>query len=72
MRSAALERAVPKIAPVSLLESALIEVLIPKNLKLFRMNTYKKYRGVGVLLLTTHPMRMHILSERSELRILHP
>jgi hypothetical protein len=34
------------------LESALIEVLILKNLKLFRMNTYEKYRGEGVLLLT--------------------
>jgi hypothetical protein len=30
------------------------------------MNTYEKHRGVGVLLLTTHPMRMRILSERSE------
>src|SRR5258708_6508361 len=28
-----------------------------------RMNTYEKHRGVGVLLLTTHPMRMRILSE---------
>src|SRR5260370_36446290 len=32
----------------------------------FRMNTYEKHRGVGVLLLTTHPMRMRILSEWSE------
>src|SRR5258708_11671516 len=32
----------------------------------FRMNTYEKHRGVGVLLLTTHPMRMRILSECSE------
>jgi hypothetical protein len=30
------------------------------------MNTYEKSRGEGVLLLTTHPMRMRILSERSE------
>src|SRR6266481_5610362 len=29
----------------------------------FRINTYEKHRGVGVLLLTTHPMRMRILSE---------
>ena len=29
------------------LESALIEVVILKNLKLFRMNTYKKHRGEG-------------------------
>src|SRR5258708_28332648 len=32
----------------------------------FRINTYEKHRGVGVLLLSTHPMRMRILSERSE------
>jgi hypothetical protein len=32
----------------------------------FRMNTYEKHRGEGVLLLTKHPMRMLILSERSE------
>jgi hypothetical protein len=38
------------------------------------MNTYKKHRGVGVLLLTTHPMRMRILSERGESKDLssHP
>src|SRR5258708_23109627 len=33
------------------------------NLTPFRINTYEKHRGVGVLLLTTHPMRMRILSE---------
>src|SRR5258708_18707121 len=33
------------------------------TLTLFRINTYEKHRGVGVLLLTTHPMRMRILSE---------
>jgi hypothetical protein len=32
----------------------------------FRMNTYEKHRGEGVLLLTKPPMRMLILSERSE------
>jgi hypothetical protein len=32
----------------------------------FRINTYEKHGGEGVLLLTTHPMRMRILSERSE------
>jgi hypothetical protein len=49
-----------------------------RTLTPFRMNTYEKYRGEGgaaslarsalrgVLLLTTHPMRMRILSERSE------
>jgi hypothetical protein len=37
-----------------------------RTLTPFRMNTYEKHRGVGVLLLTTHPMRMRILSERSE------
>jgi len=56
-QSASLERAVPKIAPVTPLKSALIEVLIPENLKLFGMNTYKKYREEGVLLLTRHPMK---------------
>src|SRR5258708_29265964 len=30
------------------------------------MNSYEKDRGVGVLLLTTHPMRMRILSAWSE------
>jgi hypothetical protein len=30
------------------------------------MNTYEKTGGWGVLLLTTHPMWMRILSERSE------
>jgi len=38
--------------PATSLESALIEVLILNSLKLFRMNTYEKYRGEGVLLLT--------------------
>src|SRR5258708_4630110 len=33
------------------------------TLTLFRINTYEKHRGVGVLLLSTHPMRMRILSE---------
>src|SRR6266849_9255641 len=37
------------------LESALIQVFILRNLKLFRMNTYKKHRGEGVLLLTRLP-----------------
>jgi hypothetical protein len=62
----------PLNAPITPLESALTEVLIPGNLKLFGMNTYKKTRGEGILLLTTYPMRMRILIERSELRILHP
>src|SRR5258707_4271970 len=37
-----------------------------RTLTPFRMNTYEKHSGVGVLLLTKHPMRMLILSERSE------
>jgi hypothetical protein len=59
---------------LSPLESTLIEVLILKSFKFFRMNTYEKHRGEGVLLLTTHPMRMRILSERSESKDLssHP
>ncbi len=36
------------------------------------MNTYEKRRGAGLLLLTTHPMRMRILSERSESKDLSP
>jgi len=44
-------------APVTPLESALIEVLILKSFKFFRMNTYEKHRGEGVLLLTRHPMK---------------
>jgi hypothetical protein len=39
------------------LESALIQVLILNSLKLFRMNTYEKHRGEGVLLLTRHPTK---------------
>ena len=56
------------------LESTLIEVFILRNLNLFRMNTYEKHGGWGVSLLTTHPMRMRILSERSESKDLssHP
>src|SRR5260370_15430902 len=44
------------------------------TLTLFRINTYEKHGGVGVLLLTTHPMRMRILSEWSESKDLssHP
>src|SRR5258708_30409117 len=77
---------------LSPLESTLTEVLILKSFKFFRMNTYEKHRGEGVLLLTrfpmresvlrsiatkdlsTHPMRMRILSERSESKDLssHP
>ncbi len=59
---------------LSPLESTLMEVLILKSFKFFRMNTYEKHRGEGVLLLTTHPMRMRILSERSESKDLssHP
>ncbi len=43
------------IALVTPLESALMEVLISKNFKSFRINTYKKHRGEGVLWLTRHP-----------------
>ncbi len=42
---------------LSPLESTLIEVLILKSFKFFRMNTYEKHRGEGVLLLTRHPMK---------------
>src|SRR6266481_7846831 len=48
----------PSSAPSLLLtplESALIQVFILGNLKLFRMNTYKKHRGREVLLLTSLP-----------------
>jgi hypothetical protein len=41
--------------PTTPLESALIEVLIPENLKLFGMNTYKKYRGGGGLIVNQIP-----------------
>jgi hypothetical protein len=62
------------IAPITPLESALVEVFILKSLKFFRINTYEKHRGWGLLLLSTHPMRMRILSERSESKDLssHP
>jgi hypothetical protein len=36
-----------QIVPVSPLEYALMEVLILKSLKFFRMNTYEKDRGWG-------------------------
>jgi len=36
-----------QIAPVTPLESALIQVLILKSLKFFRINTYEKHRGWG-------------------------
>ena len=39
-------------APITPLDSALIELFILKTLKSFRMNTYKKHGGRGVLLLT--------------------
>jgi hypothetical protein len=41
-------------------------VFILKTLNLFRINTYKKHRGREVLLLTRNPMRISVLSERSE------
>src|SRR5258708_8217402 len=70
---APMQSAVPQNRFITPLESTLVEVLILGNLRLFRINTYEKRRGVGVLLLTTHPMRMRILpapsisgSERSE------
>ena len=34
-------------APITPLESALMQVLILNNLKLFRINTYEKHRGEG-------------------------
>jgi hypothetical protein len=34
-----------------------MEVLIPENLKPFGINTYKKYGGEGILLLTRHPRK---------------
>src|SRR5260370_42627877 len=44
-------------APVTPLESALVEVFILKSLKFFRINTYEKHRGWGPLLLTRHPLK---------------
>src|SRR5260370_23730539 len=46
---------------LSPLESTLIEVLILKSFKFFRMNTYEKYRGEGVLLLTRFRMRESVM-----------
>ena len=39
------------------LESTLVEVFILKNLNLFRINSYEKPGGVGVLVLTRHPTK---------------
>jgi hypothetical protein len=58
--------AVPRLPPATPLESTLVEVFILNNLNFFRMNTYEKQGGGGVLLLTKHPIRMLILSERSK------
>jgi hypothetical protein len=49
--------ALGKRLAVTYLESTLVEVLILNNFKPSRMNTYEKYRGEGVLLLTRHPMK---------------
>jgi len=40
------------IFAVTSLESTLVEVFILNNLNLFRMNTYEKHGGVGVIMLT--------------------
>jgi hypothetical protein len=55
---------------ITLLESALTKNASATPLE----SALTKNRGVGVLLLTTHPMRMRILSERSESKDLssHP
>src|SRR5260370_17736977 len=55
----------PSFAPSLLLtplESALIQVFILGNLKLFRMNTHKKHRERGVLLLTSLPNSVYRLN----------
>src|SRR6266403_2367383 len=46
---APIQSAVPQNGSITPLESALIEVLILGNLKLFRMNTYAKHGGEGHL-----------------------
>jgi hypothetical protein len=44
-----------QIAPVSPLESALLEVFILKSLKFFRINTYEKHRGRGLVIVNEIP-----------------
>jgi hypothetical protein len=46
-----------RIASIISLESTLVEVFILNNLNLFRINTYEKHRGWGLLLLTRHPTK---------------
>jgi len=50
-----LECALPQIALLTPLESALMEVFILNSLKFFRMNTYKKHRGGGVVMVNQTP-----------------
>jgi hypothetical protein len=52
-----LQSAAPQDGSITPLEFGLIEVLIPKNFNLPRMNTYKKLRGEGQLLLTRNPRK---------------
>ena|ERR1700676_311912 len=49
-----LQSALPKNAPITLLESALPKT---RHLKSFRIRTYKKRRGEGVLLLSRNPSK---------------
>jgi hypothetical protein len=44
-------------APATHLESTLVEVFILTDLNFFRINTYEKHRGEGVLLLTRNPKK---------------
>jgi len=52
-----------QLVPVNPLECALLEVFILKSFKFFRMNTYEKHRGWGLLLLTRHATK-HVYPER--------
>ena len=45
---------VGELLGVTHLESPLVDVLILKNFKVFRMNTCEKHRGEGLLWLTRH------------------
>ena len=47
-------------SPITPLESTLLQVFILKNLKFFRINTYKKPRGGGQLWLTKIPSRCYL------------
>jgi hypothetical protein len=73
-RPPSLSLTAPKIAQflciLNLLESTLVEVLMLRNLKLFRMNTYEKHRGWGStpVAVLSHPVLIEVMKTIPEER----